>query len=168
MGSAAGLAANSAFGSFGHSIAPGSIGSSGMGSGHFGSSSNGVRKTSSRAAIPSQWSAQDPSLLSPTAGASLLRTRPRFIHISTWIPVAPKMMSFPPLSSSKNIPFSVKRSSCFRSSKTSASPCPTPSTTTLIKASSAVSLSPTSRVQRKPMPSSPLSTALTLAAANFV
>ncbi|GAC92492.1 hypothetical protein PHSY_000045 [Pseudozyma hubeiensis SY62] len=70
IGSAAGLAANGAFGSFGHGGAMGSMGSSGIGSGHFGSSSNGVRKTSSRAAIPAQWSAQDPSSLAHPTGAS--------------------------------------------------------------------------------------------------
>ena len=67
----AGLAANSAFGSFGHSLAPGSMNGSSVGSSHFGShNNNGVRKASSRAAIPAQWSTQDPASLNPPAGAS--------------------------------------------------------------------------------------------------
>ncbi|KAJ1043264.1 hypothetical protein NDA11_003512 [Ustilago hordei] len=71
VGSAAGLAANSAFGSFGHSLAPGSMGGSSISSSHFGShNNNAVRKASSRAAIPSQWSTQDPDSLGPPAGAS--------------------------------------------------------------------------------------------------
>ena len=70
IGSAAGLAANSAFGSFGHSLAPGSMGGSSIGSGQFGSTNNGPRKASSRAAIPAQWSAQDPASLSPPSGTS--------------------------------------------------------------------------------------------------
>ncbi|KAJ1033904.1 hypothetical protein NDA16_000112 [Ustilago loliicola] len=71
IGSAAGLAANSAFGSFGHSLAPGSMGVSSISSSHFGSqNNNGVRKASSRAAIPAQWSTEDPASLSPPVGAS--------------------------------------------------------------------------------------------------
>ncbi|PWN47936.1 hypothetical protein IE53DRAFT_300786, partial [Violaceomyces palustris] len=51
-GAASGLASNGAFGSFGHSLAPGGATSSG-GSGHFGSSS-GLRKNT-RSGIPAQW-----------------------------------------------------------------------------------------------------------------
>ncbi|PWZ03692.1 hypothetical protein BCV70DRAFT_197894 [Testicularia cyperi] len=68
MGSAAGLATHGAFGSFGHSLAPGSMGSSSIGSNQFGST-NGARRTPSRAAIPTQWSNQDPAL-SPSSGGS--------------------------------------------------------------------------------------------------
>ena len=70
IGSAAGLAANGAFGSFGQSLAPGSMASSSISSAHFGSSSNAPRKAPSRAAIPAQWSSQDPSSLVPPAGTS--------------------------------------------------------------------------------------------------
>ncbi|CDS01438.1 related to PIN4-protein involved in G2/M phase progression and response to DNA damage [Sporisorium scitamineum] len=110
IGSAAGLATNGAFGSFGHSLAPGSMGSSSIGSGHFGSNSNGPRKASSRAAIPSQWSAPDPASLNPPSGASPPKNTasPSYPHQADSanggdddvIPTAIVV---------KNIPFSVKR-----------------------------------------------------------
>lgn len=111
MGSAAGHAANSAFGSFGHSIAPGSVGSSGIGSGHFGSSSNGVRKTSSRAAIPSQWSTQDPSLLGPSSGSSPPKNAASLQSYQQVDPTAAggEDEVIPTAIVVKNIPFSVKR-----------------------------------------------------------
>ncbi|EST08013.1 Single-stranded nucleic acid binding R3H [Kalmanozyma brasiliensis GHG001] len=111
MGSAAGHAANSAFGSFGHNIAPGSVGSSGIGSGHFGSNSNGVRKTSSRAAIPSQWSTQDPSLLGLSSGTSPPKNAGSLQSYQQVDPTASGGDDdvIPTAIVVKNIPFSVKR-----------------------------------------------------------
>ncbi|KAI3485057.1 hypothetical protein L1887_51730 [Cichorium endivia] len=114
IGSAAGLAANSAFGSFGHSLAPGSMNASSIGSGHFGSSHNGPRKASSRAAIPAQWSSQDPSALSTaTSGTSppksnnpLLQAYPA--HDANALASGDDDV-IPTAIVVKNIPFSVKR-----------------------------------------------------------
>lgn len=120
VGSAAGLAANSAFGSFGHSLAPGSTNGSSIGSGHFGSSNNsGVRKASSRAAIPSQWSNQDLAALNPPSGASppknsmpSLQGYQQQDFASSYMPLGSLPGDddvIPTAIVVKNIPFSVKR-----------------------------------------------------------
>ncbi|SNX85212.1 related to PIN4 - protein involved in G2/M phase progression and response to DNA damage [Melanopsichium pennsylvanicum] len=113
MGSAAGLAANSAFGSFGHSLAPGSMAGSSISSSQFGSNNNGPRKASSRAAIPSQWSAQDPASFNPPSAASPPKNASGIQSYQQQLPDG--MMApgdddvIPTAIVVKNIPFSVKR-----------------------------------------------------------
>ncbi len=87
---------------------------SSIGSGHFGSSHNGPRKASSRAAIPAQWSSQDPSALNtapsgtspPKTNNPLLQAYPA--HDANALASGDDDV-IPTAIVVKNIPFSVKR-----------------------------------------------------------